>query len=100
MLLPSKQALLEVERHPAESHLCKSQETIEIILWVGVYIGDGNLPRSEIVFAEQDACAKPSYLVSSCRNSGSGISPGPQAVLASIAIDDECLHVLSQSDWN
>jgi hypothetical protein len=39
-------------------------------------------------------------LVSSCRNSGSGISPGPQAVLASIAIKDECLHALSQPDRN
>jgi hypothetical protein len=39
-------------------------------------------------------------LVSSSRNSGSGISPGPQAVLASIAIKHECLHALSQPDRN
>ena len=39
-------------------------------------------------------------LISFARNSGSGISPGPQAVLASIAIKDECLHALSQPDRN
>jgi len=37
---------------------------------------------------------------SSCGNSGSGILPGPQAVLVSIVIKDECLHALSQPDRN
>jgi hypothetical protein len=39
-------------------------------------------------------------LVSSSRNSGSGISPGSQAALASIAFQDECLYALSQPDRN
>src|ERR1051326_1319525 len=60
--IPSEKPIFEVERHFAESHLCKSQETIEIILRVGVYICDGNATRTEIVRAEQHTCAKPSYV--------------------------------------
>src|SRR6266567_191351 len=58
--IPAEQPIFEVERHLAESHLCKSQEAIEIILWVGVYIRDSNVTRTEIVSAEQHTCAKPS----------------------------------------
>src|SRR6266496_3589692 len=60
--IPPEQPIFEVERHLAESHLCKSQEAIEIILWVGIHVNDGNVTRTEIVLPEQYACAKPSYV--------------------------------------
>ena len=60
--IPSEKAIFEVERHLAESHLCESQETVEVILEIGVYVGNCNVTRPEIIAPKRYHSAQPPYV--------------------------------------
>src|SRR5438034_7032738 len=68
--IPPEQPIFEIERHPAKSHCCEPKKAIEIILRIGVDIGDCHVACPEITLFERHLSGKPPDMSPSTSSGG------------------------------